>query len=216
MANKKEEYFVKLKLAKNLLREQQACQINAIHASIFHVSRKEIEFEKLKKIFRYDEDGASNEQHRFQRFNNFLNDNKIPYRTRKDHFAHINETFTLLRNGIPVPIFFHMDVLELIKDQFKSGYKFNIGEKVYSSNNKHILLLVGYEGNGERLLFLDPVYQLPYFDKDVIEKNDMLVIDFKKTLYYYRDIKSYIGIELDIHRSKRFFAEKKRNTKEIK
>ena len=139
-----------------------------------------ITIEDLKKIFDYNEDGISLENHKFNKFNVLLKEHKIPYKAYRKSFAGHQELFKHL-NDMFVPVFFDIKVITFIRDKFKHSEKnFNFGdeEELFKSGNMHLLLLVGYGDSGSEMYFIDPVYQLPYYSKkNLSDKKKLCVLN---------------------------------------
>ncbi|HIH31159.1 TPA: hypothetical protein HA235_00475 [Candidatus Woesearchaeota archaeon] len=194
------EKVIDIDIPNNLIKgDQPACQINALNV-VFHNLGYDLDIERIKVIFNYDEsDGAENERHNFQKFNNELQKIGVPYRTNKIGYSDIHDTFVQFsdgKNGSCVPVFFEMSILKIIAPALKDVYEFNIGNNIYKEDKKHILLLIGYKKGGETLLFVDPLYQLPYANKEPIK------ISYLDVSQHSRHIKSYIKIILDTYRLK--------------
>ena len=201
----KKDFFLPVIIPENLLKDPQACQINAIKTVLHNLTKKEVDIEVIKRKFHFDEDGALNEPYHFQDFNNYLNQNKIHFRTNKGHFNDITDVFCLLKQNIPVPIFFGSEIIKLIMDMLKMKYEPNLGEQIFECNTKHVLVLVGYNKNGEELLFFDPVYQLPYLQTNKkTSKSDALVLNWKDAFQHYKQYKSHIHFRIDRYREKKF------------
>jgi hypothetical protein len=203
MKTLKRNVLVTLAIPANLLPDQQACQINALKTALDNITKKDMDIENLKKIFDYDDVGSLHEQYHFQKLNNYLNDEKIPFRTVKDHFNDISQLFPLLSENVPVPVFFGMEVLKLVGQKLP-GYKMSVGNGVYNDNNKHVMLLVGYKDAGDKLLFADPVYQLPLMKGSKLKESDMIELSFKEAFQHYKHYKSYVRIKLDKYRVREF------------
>lgn len=200
---KPDNHSIVVKVPNDLIKEIQACQINSIKVALANITNTGIDNEQLKSCFDYGNDGARNEPYHFQKFGSYLRDLKIPFRIDKKTFNDVNELFPLLHKNIPIPVFFEMPILRKIIEA-KNHFKYNIGDGVYTTDKKHILLLVGYKEKGDKLLFLEPSYKLPYLNKTQTTTSDLIEIDFKDANQNFKHIKSYIDFKLDVYLQKKF------------
>jgi hypothetical protein len=171
MASLKESEIIDLKLSTNYIREYQACGLNSILAIIHHyASCDNIDITEIKSIFSYNEDGISNEKYRYNKLNSFLSTKRIPLKFYIKRYDSIQDLQKQLNIGYPVPIFFWMSVLNFTKKHYKNlEYQIDFGD-VFQSDVKHVLMLVGYKEKGDKILFIDPSYQLPWIplsEKDI-------------------------------------------------
>ena len=211
--------FIKLKKTDNLIGDFQGCAINSLMTLLHSIAPgHKITVDECKKIFDYDADGISNQKYRFNKFNNLLNEHKIPFKVYKSSFNSHQEVLKYLE--FPVPIYFSMKVIPFIKDKFKySRVTFNFGDEreFFESPNYHLLLLVGYDESGNRLYFIDPVYQLPYYsDKDLSSKEKFCSLDTKQFYECVRHIKSFIELKHMERLEKHYKSEKIKTEKQKK
>ena len=52
-------------------------------------------------------------------------------------------------------VFFWLKILHFTHKHYKTDYQMSLGD-IFQSDNKHVLILVGYENKGERIFFIDP------------------------------------------------------------
>jgi hypothetical protein len=219
MSSLTEDKLIKLNKPKDTIEDFQGCGINSLLALLEHIAPgHKISADELKKIFDYDGEGISEQKHRFNRFNNLLKDHKIPYKVYRGTFNSHQEVLKYLK--FPVPIYFSMNVIHLIKDKFKySQININFGDSnlLFNNPNHHLLLLVGYEEAGKKLYFVDPVYQLPYYsNKDLTNKNKLCVLDTKQFYECVKHIKSFMELRFIKKLEKGYKTEKKKNEKQSK
>ena len=203
--------FVTVKKSDNLIEDFQGCGINTMITLVDMVApNHKITIDELKKAFDYDADGISYKKYRFNSFNGILKANKIPYKVYPASFNSHQEILKEL-NNLPVPIFLSMRVIQFIREKFKySSKNINFGDEndLFESPNQHILLLVGYEQSGQVLYFLDPVYQLPYYDpKDLSNKGKLATLNLQQFYECSKGIKSYISLRYIERLSKHFKKE---------
>lgn len=201
----KKEFFIKLKKSDNLTKDYQGCVINSIKNIIEFLSKKELDKNILMNIFDYDDRGTSNEKYLFNKLNNYLKDLGIPYKLYKLTYNHVQEVLTQLHQNIPVPMYFQMPIIEKIKDKFKySGINFNFGN-VWADWNEHILILLGYEDEGEIFVFIDPAYQLPYYDqKNILDKSKLIKLKLIDVIQHTKYIKTYMNVSINKQLLKNF------------
>ena len=217
MSSLTESKLIKLKKPKDLIEDFQGCGINSLLTLLEHIEpRHKISIDKCKKIFDYDKDGISEQRHRFNRFNNLLKDHKIPYKVYRSTFNSHQEVLKHL--NLPVPIYFSMKVIHFIKDKFKySQININFGDEnsLFQDPNHHLLLLVGYEESGKKLYFVDPVYQLPYYNnEDLSNKSKLCVLNTKQFYECVKYIKSFIELRFLQKLEKGYKKEKNKTEKQ--
>lgn len=212
-----EEKFIELKKSENLIEDFQGCGVNSLITVLTHINPSNgIEVDEIKKIFDFDKDGISEERHRFNRFNNLLKTKELPYKIYFENFNSIQDVLKHLK--FPVPIYFKMSVIKFIKDKYKySPVSFNFGNEdaLFDNPNHHLLLLVGYDKKGERLYFIDPVYQLPYYsEQDLLNKSKLCILNSKDFYECSKNIKAFIEVKFISTLDKQFKKAKKKD-KEI-
>ena len=191
----KEKFVAKIEKSSGLIEDFQGCGINTLMNFLDTVSPgHKIAIEALKKLFDYNEDGISTQKHKFNKFNVLLKENKIPYKIYRRPFAGHQELFKYM--ALPVPVIFDIRVIKFIKDCLKnSGRTFNFGDEndLFNSRNRHILLFVGFSDFGRVLYFVDPVYQLPYYNqKDLSNRNKLCELNTRDFYECTKNIKEFI------------------------
>jgi len=199
--------MLKFKKPAEMVKDFQGCGINSLLTFLYQVSPDhKITIDELKKIFDYDADGISSERYKFNRFNTLLSEHNIPYKAFMKDFASKEDLLKYL--SIPVPVYFEMRVIKQIRDKFKySQVNLNFGDEndLFNNMNLHLLLLVGYEEQGETLYFIDPVYQLPYYtDKDLSDKDKLCALSSKQFYEYTKRIKLFIELRQNAKLAKQY------------
>ena len=154
------------------------------------------------ELFKYNsKDGIEVEQNKFQRFNTKLKKNKCSCKLHHKIFSSKEDLIKQLNElKLPVPIFFEIDILDLIKDKIKdtTGYTLNLGKDLSLLRGvNHILLLIGHANKGQDLYFIDPNYMLPsYDDNDLKSLSNLIILDTDKFWQYVsKPSKQYIKIK---------------------
>ncbi|MEK6917211.1 MAG: C39 family peptidase [Nanoarchaeota archaeon] len=212
-----ESKFIGLKKPKETIEDFQGCGINSLLTLLQHIEpTHQISVDDCKKIFGYDKDGISEQRYNFNKFNNLLKDNRIPYKIHMGTFNSHQEILKYLT--YPVPVYFSMKVINFIKDKFKYSpvnINFGDGSSLFESSNHHLLLLVGYEESGTKLYFVDPVYQLPYYsEKDLSTKEKLCVLNTQQFYECVKHIKSFMELRHHQKLEKSYKTEKKKNEKQ--
>jgi hypothetical protein len=188
---------VKLNLTNSsgFVKEYQACALNSILLILEHFKcGGKVSIDEIKAIFDYDKDGISNEKYRYNKLNTYLVEKQIPYRFYISKFDSLNDLYKHLNNKTPVPVFFWLKVLNFTKKQYKTAYQLDFGD-VDQSENKHALVLVGYDAKGEKLLFLDPSYQLPWIPQAEQDLTKHYVsLDAKDFYECAKSIKTFVEV----------------------
>ncbi|HIH24727.1 TPA: hypothetical protein HA251_06865 [Candidatus Woesearchaeota archaeon] len=189
----------------DLVKETQACGLNSIIIILSNLGYdRVITTDELKKIFEYDQEGISDEHHRFNKLNALLNDRKVPYRFHVRKYTSHNELFSYLRDHCPVPVFFWMKILAYTKKHYCTlEYQTDFGS-VFESGNKHLLLLVGWDD--QDMIFIDPSYQAPFVGATPL-KNHYFKLP---TLEFYQSVtrlKSFIEVRYSLADEKRYKKE---------
>ena len=199
--------IVRISKSLNLVNEYQACALNSI-LTIIHNSGfgDKISVDEIKNIFDYDHEGISSEKHRFYKLNTYLNNCKVPYRFYIRKYGSLQELYKYLNIQGPVPVFFWMNVLQFTKDKYKNmEYQLNFGD-VFQTDNKHVLLFVGYDKAGEKIFFIDPSYQLPWIG----QKEDLQKYYFELSIKDFYECTKRLKILLEVKYSKVYEKKYKR------
>ena len=208
---------VSLKNSDTYIKEPQACGLNSILAILVHLNcATKINIEHIKEIFDYDEDGIRDERYRFNKLNKYLNDKQVPYRFYPSKYESLSDLYKHLNNNLPVPVFFWLKILNFTHKHYKTEYQMNLGD-IFQSDNKHVLILVGYENKGEKIFFIDPSYQMPWVPQsDTDLSKHYFAVDAKDFYECTRYLKTFIEVKYLKTEAKRYSKTKPQKEKQAK
>ncbi|MFH1638155.1 MAG: hypothetical protein ABIB71_07040 [Candidatus Woesearchaeota archaeon] len=202
---------VKLTNPRGLVREYQACGVNAIITILHHLGYDDqVTAEEIKEIFEYSSEGINLESHRFNKLNCLLKQKKIPYGFYIKKYTALQDLYPLLDKQGPVPVFFLMKVLQFSQRYYVNlEYEPHFGD-VFQSYNLHVLLFVGFNQSKDEILFIDPSYQMPFIrptEKDLTKH--YFKLDKKQFYGTTRGVKTAILVKYSLSDHKRYKAEGK-------
>jgi len=193
----KESITLNLVNSDKYIKEYQACGLNSILALLeYYKSFNKLDVNEIKNIFNYNEDGISLERYRFNKLNTYLNKMGVPYRFYISKFESLSDLYKMLNDNQPIPIFFWIKVLNFTKKHYKNlEYQMDFGD-IEQSDTKHMLILVGYANKGEKLIFIDPSYQIPWISQSTKELSKYyFLMDTKDFYECSKHIHTYICIK---------------------
>ena len=199
------------------LKETQACGLNSILAVLVHLKyANKISIEEIKKIFDYDAEGIHDERYKFNKLNKYLNDHQVPYRFYVTKYESLSDLYKHLNGNMPVPVFFWLKVLHFTKKHYENEYQLDLGD-IFQSDNKHVLILTGYENKGEKIYFIDPSYQLPWIPQsDVDLSKHYFTLDAKDFYECTKHLKVFIEVKYLKGEAKRYIRAKPQKEKQEK
>lgn len=211
------KHEVKIRKADGLISDYQACALNSIITILDKYDYLgKIDVDKVKNIFDYNEDGIHNMQYRYRKFNTYLSENKVPLKFNIKRYNSLQDIYRALHTQGAVPIFFWINVLHFTKDKYKNlDYQISFGD-VFQNDNKHVLIFVGYDRKGEKILFIDPSYQIPWSKGNDDLCKHYFELDIKDFYQCTKDLKIFIEAKISKSNMKKYKKEKDYNKKQTK
>ena len=88
---------------------------------------------------------------------------------------------------------------------------------IFQSDNKHVLILVGYENKGEHIFFIDPSYQMPWVSQSDTDLSEhYFEVDAKDFYECIRHLKTFIEVKYLKTEAKRYSKTKVQKERQAK